>query len=167
MKTPSRNTPPPEVVRFSPPDRHSTGVETIALAQLRQRGSADHLAALQRLEFLMFVLYTRGKGEHVVDFVAHAVQAGSLVVVQPGNVHQFRLNASMDARLLIVDPVFMLPERMAYLKPLLGVAPWPACTQLAAPACAELQEICCRIDADGRRIAAPALRAALARPRTL
>lgn len=50
--------------------------------------------------------------------------------------------------------VFMLPERMAYLKPLLGVAPRPACTQLAAPACAELQEICCRIDADGRPTAA-------------
>lgn len=165
MKTPNRNAPPPEAVRFSPADPQGPGVETISLAQLRQRGSVAHLAAVQRMEFLTFVLYSRGKGEHVVDFMTHAVGPGVLIVVQPGNVHQFRLNASMDARLLLVDPAFMLPRRLAYLKPLLGSAPWPARTQLDATVCAELQEICERLDADGRRKAAPALREALARQR--
>lgn len=109
--------------------------------------------------------WTRGQGEHVVDFVAHKVQPGTLIVVQPGNVHRFRLNASMDARLLVVDPVFMLPQRLAYLKALLGSEPWPARTQLTTSVCAELLDVCARLDADRQRKAAPALRAALARQR--
>ncbi|MGH8674399.1 MAG: helix-turn-helix transcriptional regulator [Burkholderiales bacterium] len=155
----------PEVVRYRPPRPDALGVETLSLAQLRQRGTAAHLARLQRLEFLMFVLYTSGRGKHVVDFVSHRVAPGTLVVVQPGNLHRFCLNDSMDARLLLVETRFMLPERLAWLKPLLSGRPWPVCSSLPQPTCVELLDICRHLEADIDRRAAPRLSEALARQR--
>ncbi|MGH8694733.1 MAG: helix-turn-helix transcriptional regulator, partial [Burkholderiales bacterium] len=75
------------------------------------------------------------------------------------------LNDSMDARLLLVDTKFMLPERLAYLKPLLSSTRWPTCSRLPRPTCDELLEICRQLDADKHRRAAPNLREALARQR--
>ncbi|MGH6629351.1 MAG: AraC family ligand binding domain-containing protein, partial [Burkholderiales bacterium] len=156
---------PPELVRYQPPRRGGLGVETLSLAQLRQRGSARHLAAMQRPEFLMFVLYTRGNGEHVVDFVRHRVVPNTLIVVRAGDLHQFRLNDSLDARLLVVDPKFMLPERLAYLRLLLWSSPWPACSLLPGPVTDELLEICDALERDGGRPASRDLQEALARQR--
>ncbi len=155
----------PEVVRFKPPDAGAPAIDTLNLAQLRERGSPTHLASPQRLEFLMLMLYTRGRGEHLVDFVSHRVGADTLIVVQPGSVHRFDLNDSMDARLLVVDPVFMLPERLAWLKPLLGSVPWPVRSVLRPATRDEFLALCGQIEADGQRQAPPALRAALARQR--
>lgn len=165
-----RNRPPrmrqaPEVVHFQPPSQDILGVETLTLTQLRERGSAAHLAAVQRLEFMMFVLYTRGRGAHVVDFVRHRVRAGTLIVVQPGGLHQFRLNESLDGRLLVADPRFMLPDRLSPPELLHARADWPACAQLLGPLCQELLLLCDALQRDTARQVSRELRRALARQR--
>ena len=155
----------PETVRFQSPNPDGLGAETLNLIELKQRGNPEHLAAVQRPQFLMFVLYTAGRGEHLVDFVRYPVEAGAMIVVQPGNLHQFQLNDSMQADLLVVDPHFMLPERQAYLKPLLSAGPWPSCCRLDTQVSEELREICRQLRRDLDRKAPPALRQALARQR--
>jgi AraC-like DNA-binding protein len=153
------------VVRYTPQTDARLGVETLSLAQLRQRGTAEHLQAVQRLEFLLLVLYTAGQGTHMVDFVHHPVQAGTLVVVQPGSLHRFPGLEGMDARLLVVDPQFMLPERLAVLTPLLAGKDWPVCSVLDEALVAEWLHITGQLQADlGRGGRADNL-AALARQR--
>lgn len=152
-------------MRFREPEAGAPAIDTLSLAQLRQRGSQAHLASPQRLEFLLLVLYTRGRGEHLVDFVAHRVGPGTLIMVQPGCVHRFGLNDSMDARLLVVHPVFMLPQRLAWIKPLLGTDAWPVHSVLKPATRDEFTDLCSGIEADARRPASPTLRAALARQR--
>ena len=154
-----------QTVRFKAGALPGLGVDTLSLVQLRQRGSPQHLAAVQRLDFLMFVLYTAGTSEHMVDLERYPVKAGTLIVVQPGNLHQFQINNSIQGQLLVVDPQFMLPERLAYLKPLLAGRPWPVCSQLSNSGVGELLEICRHIQGDALRHADPALLAALARQR--
>ena len=146
-------------------DVFSPGVDTLDFTQLRQRGSRDHLAAVQRLEFLMFALYTSGSGVHMVDFQCHPVQANTLVVVQPGQLHQFRLGDDLQGQLLAVNPQFMLPDRLAYLKSLLSGKPWPVCSQLTPQKADEFLEICKQLQADASRDARSDLLGALARQR--
>lgn len=155
----------PEVVRFREPEAGAPAIDTLSLARLRQRGSPAHLASPQRLEFLLLVLYTRGRGEHLVDFVPHRSGPGTPIVVRPGCVHRFGLNDSMDARLLVVHPVFMLPERLARIKPRLGTDAWPVHSVLKPATRDEFTNLCSGVEADARRQASPALRAALARQR--
>ncbi len=155
----------PETVRYRPPRPGGLGVETLTLDQLRARGSAAHLAALQRLEFLMFVLYTGGHGEHVVDFATHPVAAHTLIVVRAGGLHQFRLVPGLQARLLLVEPGFLLPAHLPGLKPLHSPASWPACSRLSPRAGAELENLCEALAADVDRPAPRPLLEALARQR--
>ena len=156
---------PAQTVRFKSQASPGVGVETLSFMQLRQRGTAEHLAAVQRVEFLMFVLYTAGTTEHMVDLVRYPVKARSLIVVQPGILHQFQINNSVQGQLLVVDPQFMLPERLAYLKPLLAGRPWPVCSRVPSSGLSELLEICHHIQGDALRQAASPLLAALARQR--
>ena len=160
-----RSSQAPEAVPFKAPDASSPGVDTMDLAQLRQRAGAKRLAALQRLEFLMLMLYTRGRGEHLVDFVSHRIEPDTLIVIQPGTVHRFALKGSMDAQLLLVDPVFMLPERLAWIKPLIGRDPWPVRSVLTPTTRDEFLALCEQIEADAQRRTTQELRAALARQR--
>ncbi|WP_418318565.1 helix-turn-helix domain-containing protein [Piscinibacter sakaiensis] len=155
----------PEVVQFKAPDPDQPGVDTLDLAQLRQRGSPSHLAALQRLEFMLLMLYTHGRGEHLIDFVPYRIEPDTLVVIRPGTVHRFALNDSMQARLLVIDPVFILPERLAWIKPLIARDPWPVRSTLTPAMRDEFLTICNQIDADVQRQTTPELRAALVRQR--
>ncbi len=155
---------PPEQVRYEAHNKLGIGVETLSFVQLRQRGKPEHLAAVQRLSLLMFVLYTEGSSTHMVDFVHYLVQPKTLVVVQPGQLHQFALHEGMQGQLLVVDPQFMLPERLAQLKPLLS-GQWPVCSQLDSATAQELLSILAQLAADTIRHAQPALLEALARQR--
>lgn len=155
----------PTPVHFRRPEHGAAAIETLSLTQLRQRANPGQLASLQRLEFLQLMLYTRGQGRHLVDFVSYPVQPDTLIIVQPGSVHRFELNEAMDAQLLVIDPVFMLPERLAWLKPLLVTTPWPSCTVIPPALRDEFLELCRQLNVDAKRSASPALRAALARQR--
>lgn len=154
-----------EVVRFRKRAADAPGVETLSLAQLRRRAGTVHLASVQRLEFLLLVLYTRGRGEHMVDFVSHRVGPDTLIVVRPGSVQRFGLNASMDARLVAVDPVFISPNRSVLMPSHHAVDVWPVRTILPPAARDEFLALCDQIDADLRRTAPPPLRASLTRYR--
>ena len=70
---------PQVILEYNP--KVELGIETLNLNDLKKKDSSKSLQYVQRLEFLFFILYTKGKGEHMVDFVHHPVSAGSLVVV--------------------------------------------------------------------------------------
>lgn len=156
----------PEVVRYT--DRllpaNDLGIDTLNMGQLRERGSARHLAAYQRLEFFIFLLYTAGRGFHTVEFNRLAVEPGTLIIVKPGDVHRFDLNQSLDGRLLVARPEMIAPE---YLVPHEQITPrhWPSRVRLSLTMANEFLLICDQVRADISRDAPQPLRVSLARVR--
>src|SRR6266702_2225978 len=72
-------------------DRCSLAVEVVDLATLRRRAGAAALTAPHRCDAHTFILVTRGRGRHGVDFANHPCPAGTLVWVRPGQVQQFQI----------------------------------------------------------------------------
>ncbi len=118
-------------IRFHNPRLARLGVETLTYKELQTRAPAEHFAKPERIEFYLLILYSRGRGVHHVDFVAHPVRTGSLVLVRPGQVQKFRFNSTLDARMVVVDPVVLLPETSAAIKELLFQPGMPACLQVS------------------------------------
>jgi AraC-like DNA-binding protein len=76
-------------------------VELYPLAELRQRvGDAD-VRGLERIDFYCLLYLTAGRYAHVVDFERHAMTPGSLLYLQPGQVHRFGNLTSCDGWLLL------------------------------------------------------------------
>lgn len=80
---------------------------------LRLRDLAPNVPAgrVERLEFHVVALYTRGLSRHEVDFAAHRTSPGTLVHVRPGQVHRFHLHGGVDGLALIFTPSFLFPRR--------------------------------------------------------
>lgn len=117
-------------IRFHNPRLARLGVDTLTYRALQTRAPAEHFAKPERVEFYQLILFKCGRGLHHVDFVAHPVRASSLVLVQPGQVQQYRFNPTLDARMVIVDPVVLLPETSAAIKALLFQPGLPVCLQV-------------------------------------
>lgn len=154
----------PEVVRYSSRQSNEPGLETVTLGEVRERGSARHLAAYQRLEFHFFLLYTAGRGFHTVDFDRLPVEPGTLVIVKAGSVHRFELNDSLDGRLLVARPEIVAAEQVI---PRGQAAPWrwPSWVRLSPCAAEEFLHICDQVHADIGREAPQLSRSMLARLR--
>ena len=154
---------PELLLEYSP--KAKFGIETINFNELKKRESLNNLDSVQRLKFLIFVMYTKGQGEHMVDFVHYPVAKGSLIVVQPGGVHQYLLNDSMQAEILIVNPSFISSEYLYSLQSFLPDYNWPCISHIKDDYLKEMLQICQLIKADEKRIGDYKLREALARQR--
>ena len=141
------------------------GIEAIDIQELKARETIVNLSSVQRLKFLLFVMYTKGEGEHIVDFVHYPVSKGRLIVVQAGRVHQFLLNNSMQAEILIVNPGFIYPENLNSFHSFIPNLNWPSMSHIKDDYLKELQQICQFIKADTKRIGDFKLRESLAKQR--
>ena len=139
----------PEVVGYA--SDGGVPVEAVSLAEIRRKGSARHLAAVQRPSFTMFLLYTEGHGEHVVDFERFAVAPGRLIMVPAGRTHQFRLSSDMQGMALVVDQDFVLPERLSPLRQALSNLDWPVASFLSDAAQEDFIGACDTIRSDSAR----------------
>lgn len=141
--------PTPEMVGFV--SEAGAPVEAVTLGDIRRKGSARHLAAVQRPRFTMFLLYTEGQGEHVVDFERYSVAPGRMIMVPAGRTHQFRLSPEMQGSALVVDQDFILPERLSPLRQALSKLDWPVASFLSHGAQADFIGACDAIRSDSAR----------------
>ena len=51
---------------------------------------------LHRHNFYLMVLFTNGKGKHSIDFENFNIQSGSLFLMQPGQIHSWKLSHDTD-----------------------------------------------------------------------
>lgn len=51
---------------------------------------------LHRHNFYLMVLFTNGKGKHNIDFKTFNIQPGSLFLMQPGQIHSWKLSLDID-----------------------------------------------------------------------
>lgn len=100
---------PPTVqdLSFRPPVKGPGNVEIIVLEELYRRGVEHVLQRPQRLQFFMMMLMTRGRGEHMVDFVRHRYDGRTLFFVARGQVQQFRIDLASRGLLLVFTPDFL------------------------------------------------------------
>ncbi|MDK2123692.1 AraC family transcriptional regulator [Parachitinimonas caeni] len=94
-------------VEYQPRLPDATGVEVLRISRICHDGGEMQLSRPHRLNFYQLLLFDHGEGWHTVDFSEYQVTVGSLVLVSPGQVQQFRLGSGLDAWLLPIRPDFL------------------------------------------------------------
>lgn len=104
--------------------RHGAPIEAVPLRRIRQVATPGHLRAVQWPKFTMFLLYTQGVGQHILDFESFSVSPGTLIVVGARTSHQFRLTDDMDGIALVVAEDFILPAALSPVRQVLSQMDW-------------------------------------------
>lgn len=88
-------------------------LDVFTLADLRQRSSKEKVRTTHRYEFYTLVCVTQGVCTQVVDFRPVACAPGSLLVLRPGQAHNFGRNEDWDGWVVLFRPEFALPASTA------------------------------------------------------
>ncbi|MFW1678640.1 AraC family transcriptional regulator [Pontibacter sp. JAM-7] len=114
------------------------GVEPLTLSQMQ----AKLPSGPERVEFYMLMLVTAGQGRHKVDFVDYSLRPGSLLLVRPGQVQEWQLNASLAAEIILVDPASLPHGELLWAAEAdwLALAHWPNHSELSAEVCVEIMQ---------------------------
>ena len=113
------------------------GLDPMTLSELRARDSRHELLGrTERVQFFMMMLIKEGFGEHQIDFETLRLKPGTVVVVRPGEVQQWRSNPHLEGDLILVDPSVLLPvleDRSEHpVARLLHLEEWPNTFAIAA-----------------------------------
>ncbi len=84
-------------------------LEIFTVADLRQRGSKEKVRTTHRYEFHMLVCVTQGVCTQVADFKPILCAPGSLLVLRPGQAHNFGRGEDWDGWIVLFRPEFILP----------------------------------------------------------
>ncbi|OYT92315.1 MAG: AraC family transcriptional regulator, partial [Pseudomonas sp. PGPPP3] len=115
-------------VHFSNPRLAREGVESMTLQELRQRASTRMLAAPQRVDFHHLLFIQQGHSRHMVDFVEHPLQPGSVLLVRAGQVQQWHLVDELQGQLTLIsaEALMSATNTSAISKELLALEQWPS-----------------------------------------
>ncbi|MGW5690902.1 AraC family transcriptional regulator [Streptomyces asiaticus] len=118
-------------VGFRNPDQSRLGLEVVRYSQVARRMAVHTCARPHRPDFHTLVLTTAGKASVTVDFVDRPCEPGTLLHIQPGQVHRlFDLAVdAMEADVVLFTATF--PPRLERIAPLLNHLPGPVAWQLA------------------------------------
>jgi AraC family transcriptional activator of pobA len=87
----------------------------------------EHMAKYQfvqaphRHDFYFMVLFTKGSGTHIIDFVSYEIKPGSLFFMSPAQVHSWRLSPEDRGFVIFFNPAFYL---LAYSRKTLTEFPY-------------------------------------------
>lgn len=98
-------------VRYAPPDGYALDLEIFPVSALRKRVSARMLQTTERIEFYMLIYVTEGRCTHMADFELFACEPGSLLILQPGQVHRFDMTTDWQGWVLLYRPEFRYPYK--------------------------------------------------------
>ncbi|MCL4747157.1 MAG: AraC family ligand binding domain-containing protein [Burkholderiaceae bacterium] len=80
---------PVSAVHYAPPPDHGLDVELYPAAELRRRVLSVAERGAERIDFLCLLYVSAGRYSHMVDFEIFDCAAGSVLALQPGQVHRF------------------------------------------------------------------------------
>lgn len=98
---------------YRPRASYPLDLEVFTVADLRQRGSKEKVRTTHRYEFHMLVFVTQGVCAQVVDFKPVPCAPGSLLVLRPGQAHNFGSDEDWDGWIVLFRPEFVLPVSTA------------------------------------------------------
>ena len=88
-------------------------LEAFTMADLRQRGGKEKARRTHRYEFHLLVCVTQGVCTQVVDFKPIACAPGSMLVMRPGQAHNFGPDEDWNGWVVLFRPEFVLPASAA------------------------------------------------------
>jgi AraC-like DNA-binding protein len=97
-------------VGYEAPGDYALDVELYPAAELRRRVGDAGARGLERIDFHCLIYLTAGRYAHVVDFETEAMTPGSLLFLQPGQVHSFGDLSGFEGWLLVFKAE-LLPTR--------------------------------------------------------
>ena len=92
---------PVSPVHYAPPPEHVLDVELYPAAELRRRVLSVESRGAERIDFLCLIFVTEGRYAHMVDFETFDCAAGSVLALQPGQVHRFGNMGGWDGWTLV------------------------------------------------------------------
>jgi AraC-like DNA-binding protein len=94
---------------YRPQSPYQLDLEVFSVADLRHRVK-EQLQITHRYEFHTLVCVTQGVCTQIVDFKPIACELGSLLVLQPGQVHNYGQDEDWDGWNVLFRPEFVLPS---------------------------------------------------------
>lgn len=120
-------------IRYEPEGSYPYDLEVFRVSELRRRTSREGMRRTYGYAFYMLILVTEGRCIQLLDFEPCPGQAGSLVVVRPGQAHNFGESEEWDGWVLLVRPEFFWPvSSRESLRSEFDIGRLPACLQVDA-----------------------------------
>ena len=120
-------------IRYQPEGSYPYDLEVFRVSELRRRTSREGMRRTYGYTFYMLILVTEGRCIQLLDFEPRPGQAGSLVVVRPGQAHSFGEREDWDGWILLVRPEFLWPASShESLRSEFDIGRLPACLQVDA-----------------------------------
>lgn len=94
---------------YRPGTTYALDLEAFTMAELRLRGSKQKVRTTHRYDFHTIVCVTRGTCTQVVDFRPISCALGSVLVLRPGQVHNFGPDEDWDGWIVLFRPEFVSP----------------------------------------------------------
>lgn len=94
---------------YLPRARYPLDLDVFTMADLRQRGGKEEVRTTHQYEFHTLVCVTEGTCTQVVDFEPIRCAPGSLLVLRPGQAHNFGREEDWDGWIVLFRPEFVLP----------------------------------------------------------
>lgn len=107
MKQASKNQ--VQKIRYQPEGSYPYGLEVFRVSDLRRRTSREGMRRTYGYTFYMLILVTEGQCNQMLDFEPRSGAAGSLIMVHPGQAHNFGESEDWDGWILLVRPDFLWP----------------------------------------------------------
>lgn len=96
-------------LNYRPRAPYQLDLDIFSVADLRQRGSKEKVQATHRYEFHALVCVTQGTCTQMVDFEPIPCAPGSLLVLRPGQAHNYGQDEDWDGWNVLFRPEFILP----------------------------------------------------------
>ncbi len=94
---------------YRPRAPYQLDLEVFTVADLRHRGSKEKVRTTHRYEFHTLVCVTQGVCTQMVDFKSISCKQGSLLVLRPGQAHNYGHDEDWDGWNVLFRPEFVLP----------------------------------------------------------
>lgn len=93
---------------YRPAKPYPYDVEVFRLSDLKRRSTVQAMRRTYCYEFYMLICVTEGRCTHFVDFEQVACHAGTLLILRPGQAHNFGNDEEWDGWMVLLRPDFLL-----------------------------------------------------------
>lgn len=90
-------------VAFQSAGRPAARVECLRLPQLFAKAGAQHWEGLESLQFHAWLVFTAGRCTHLVDFERYACKPGTVLHIEPGQLHRWDPTPGLDGYVLLLS----------------------------------------------------------------
>ncbi|ADZ91359.1 AraC family transcriptional regulator [Marinomonas mediterranea] len=94
---------------YRPKSHYQLDLDVFTMADLRLRGSKAKVQTTHRYEFYSLTVITKGMCSQMVDFKSVHCKPGSLLILRPGQAHNYGHDEDWDGWNILFRPEFVLP----------------------------------------------------------